>query len=67
MRMQKETDEVKLADMSAFQLIDLLDRAYPPRCIAANEKPHEAHRYAGLRELVESLVAEKQHELDTAD
>jgi hypothetical protein len=40
------------------ELIALLDRQYPPRCIRMGETPESAHRYAGMRELIDNL---KQH------
>lgn len=38
-------------------LIAELDRLYPPRCIAPGESLESAHRYAGMRELVDTLKA----------
>jgi hypothetical protein len=38
-------------------LLALLDKLYPPRCIAPGESLADAHRYAGARELVDTLLA----------
>lgn len=48
---------------SAYDLIRLLDRTVPARCIRLGEDPIAAHRYAGSRELVEELVAMMNEEL----
>ncbi len=40
----------------AVDLIRELDASTPERCIAPNESIEAAHRYAGKRELVHSLV-----------
>jgi hypothetical protein len=42
---------------SSRDLIAALDKLYPPRCIAPGESLETAHRYAGARELVETLLA----------
>ena len=41
----------------AADLIDMLDEAYPPRCIAPGQTVESAHRYAGARSLIDSLRA----------
>ena len=41
---------------SADDLIDWLDKAYPPRCIGIDQSIESAHRYAGQRELIEKLI-----------
>jgi hypothetical protein len=41
----------------SHQLIEELDRLYPAKCIAIGEDAALAHRYAGKRELIESLLA----------
>jgi len=45
-------------------LLELLDNLCPPRCIAPGETLEQAHRYAGARELIESLIElwKEQHE-----
>lgn len=45
----------KLPSLAA-DLIRELDRTCPARCIRANESLEDAHRYAGKRELVDSLL-----------
>lgn len=45
----------KLPAMAA-DLIRELDRTIPERCIGAHESLEDAHRYAGKRELVLSLL-----------
>jgi hypothetical protein len=39
----------------SIDLIAELDKLYPPKCIAPGETLEAAHRYAGLRELVDTL------------
>lgn len=41
----------------SHDLIAELDRLYPPRCIAPGESLEAAHRYAGQRDLVDTLLA----------
>ena len=38
------------------ELIKRLDEAFPHRCIRSEERPEDAHRYAGKRELVDYLI-----------
>lgn len=46
----------------SVHLIELLDQYFPPKCKQRWE-PEEAHqRYAGVRELIDSLVAWKEEE-----
>jgi hypothetical protein len=51
----------------SYDLINLLDKAYPHRCLALGESPEAAHRYAGARELIDELIALKQEELEGQD
>lgn len=44
-----------LPRMTAIQLINALDAAYPERCIGSRETPEAAHRYAGKREMILEL------------
>ena len=37
-------------------MVERLDALYPHRCIGMNESLEQAHRYAGMRELVDFLV-----------
>ncbi len=41
---------------TAVELIQLLDKDIPHRCIAKSEDVVEAQRYAGKRELVDHLL-----------
>jgi hypothetical protein len=51
----------------SYELIRLLDKAFPPRCVSARTRNTEAlmeeHRYAGLRELIEELVQAMNQEV----
>lgn len=40
----------------AADLVRELDKSTPARCMGANESLTDAHRYAGKRELVDSLL-----------
>ena len=51
--------------MYSFDLVDELDELllvgqsllqFPPRCIGENESPESAHRYAGMRAVVDKLL-----------
>lgn len=42
--------------VNSFDLIEVLDKATPHRCIAPGESLEQAHRYAGARELIDELV-----------
>lgn len=57
-------EDLELASMSTYQLVDLLDKSYPPQCISPGETLESAWRYAGIRALVEELLAWKQDELE---
>lgn len=46
----------------SYKLVELLDQLYPPRCILPSESPESAHRYAGVRDLVDVLVEWKREE-----
>lgn len=52
---------------TAYELIDELAVAYPHRCIAEGESPERAHRYAGMRELIDSLLNMKAEEEAPSD
>lgn len=41
-------------------LIEWLDKQYPPRCIQKGESLEDAHRYAGRRDLIDELLAHKR-------
>jgi hypothetical protein len=39
------------------QLIEMLDEAYPPRCLRIDEDVIDHHKYAAVRELIDNLKA----------
>lgn len=41
---------------TAASLVEELAKSVPERCIGSNESLESAHRYAGKRELVQSLL-----------
>jgi len=47
---------MKALPATAAALIQELDASHPARCIAANEDLVAAHRYAGARDMIESLI-----------
>ena len=51
-----------LGNMSAYDLIQKLDEQYPPRCIGLEQSESSAQRYAGKRDVVESLLAKLKTE-----
>ncbi len=51
-----EDEELDFATMTAYQLIEALDAAYPHQCIQPHQTEISAHRYAGRREMVDELV-----------
>lgn len=60
-------DELDFALMSAYQLIEQLDKAFPHQCILPNEPEWKAHRYAGKRELIDELMTAKAAEIANRD
>lgn len=65
MSMPKHDDQdVPLVGMSAYDLVDLLNRDYPHRCMLRYEQDWEHHRYAGARELVDYLIEIVKRELE---
>jgi hypothetical protein len=53
---------IELERMSAVDLINVLDRLYPERCISPMDTLESAHRYAGRRELIRELVFIRDHD-----
>ena len=47
--------------MFSEELIEMLDRMYPPACIGPEETLRQADRRAGARELVDMLVAKLEY------
>lgn len=54
-----EDVEIDFATMTAYQLIEHLDAAYPHQCILPHQSEIDAHRQAGRRELIDELVRAK--------
>ena len=56
--MTTENEELDLPEfpLSSRELLVLLHEHYPPRCVAYNESELSAHRYAGMRELIDELM-----------
>ncbi|MDR3473422.1 MAG: hypothetical protein P4M09_17320 [Devosia sp.] len=52
-------DEIDFATMTAYQLIDMLNAAYPHQCIQLGQSETSAHRYAGRREMIDELINAK--------
>lgn len=50
------SDDIDFATMSAYELIAMLDAAFPHQCIQKNQTEIDAHREAGRRELIDELV-----------
>ena len=55
--MAKHNDNLVTIPPLATELITILDKAIPPRCIRKGESLEDAHRYAGKRELVDMLLS----------
>lgn len=60
--MQQNEDLPDFGAMSAYDLIEWLDRDMPHVCIRLGETIEAAHRYAGRRELIDELVTIKNAE-----
>ena len=45
-------------------LIDRLDREFPPRCKSLGESEEEHQRYAGVRALIDDLIGLLQEQRD---
>lgn len=56
--MSNENEDIISLDFpeSSRQLLELLNIHFPPRCIQHNEEEIHAHRYAGMRELIDELI-----------
>lgn len=63
--MVQTKDTPILLTMSAYDLIDELDRLYPQRCLRKGEALEDAHRYSGARDLIDELVQMKAEEITT--
>lgn len=49
--------------MGSYDLIRWLNEQYPPKCIGKGQSLEDAHREAGKRDLVETLVQQMNEEL----
>ncbi|MBP5855689.1 hypothetical protein KAJ83_01610 [Marivibrio halodurans] len=45
-------------------LLEFLAETYPPKCIAPDQRPEDAHRYAGKVELIRELISQREQERD---
>lgn len=54
--------ELDFATLTAYQLIEALDAAYPHQCILPGQPEWQAHRDAGRRQLIDELLAAKREE-----
>lgn len=52
---------------SSYDLIDALDRVFRPRCVSPGETMESAHRYAGMRSMIDDLVERKRAEIAGED
>lgn len=55
----------KYIPQNSYDLIDYLVELYPARCILENETSEQAHRYAGMVQLVSDLVEWKKSETES--
>lgn len=53
-----ESDHFEIP-LNTLEFIDLIDRAYPQRCMSRGESLEDHHRYAGMRELIDEMVQMK--------
>jgi len=51
-----------LGTMSAYDLIQKLDKDYPHRCITPDETVEHARFYAGKRDLIDVLLSKIKYE-----
>lgn len=59
-------DEDILIPERSRDLIESLNKAYPPRCKLIGESEEDHQRYAGIRTLIDELIG-LQEEQDHAD
>lgn len=57
-------EDIDFATMTAYQLIEMLDAAYPHQCILPHETEAQARQRAGRRELIDDLVLAMNDELN---
>lgn len=51
-----------VSTMSVHELVDWLNENHPVRCIALDESLAQAHRRAGRREIIDSLINRLERE-----
>ena len=51
----------------SYDLIDLFVTTYPPLCIKPDQSVEDAHRYAGIVDLVQDLQSWKINEMGLED
>jgi len=56
-----DEEMIQIESMSAIDLIEILDSAYPERCLSPMDTIESGHRYAGRRELINELVYIKDY------
>lgn len=54
--------KVILINMDVDQLLEYLDKTYPPQCVTATDTLATANRKAGRRELIDNLIARVKRE-----
>lgn len=57
---------MRIIPNSAEELIEDLEEHYPPRCIEPMETLEDAHRYAGMVELIQNLRARLEYTKEEA-
>ena len=67
--MSNEIEEQTLPEFptSSRELLVLLHKHYPAQCIAYNESEISAHRYAGMRELIDELMVWQEEADESTD
>lgn len=52
-----DTSDKPISVMSAIELIESLDAAYPHHTILKGQSLEDAHRYAGRRDVIDELLS----------
>ncbi len=60
-----DDEDLEELPASTYELIDLLDRSHPHRCVRPGETMEQALIYAGYRQLIDELVQWKKDEIDS--
>lgn len=64
MKVTKEIKDEGVLPRFSYELIDLLDKMYPHRCLMRGQSQEEALRYAGAREMIDELLDMKREETE---